>query len=115
MKGQITMQNDRDALIAGLIALAGLLKAEPELPLPFPVIAHAFPAKGPDDEMRAEVDRVAALLGTEIDPDLTPYGHYKTAIEFGPVRYEFTAILAAARARHAAVDSYRDSIQIDNL
>ncbi|MGA4993830.1 hypothetical protein [Nonomuraea bangladeshensis] len=109
------MQNDRDALIAGLIALAGLVKANPELPVPLgSVIIRAFPAKGPDDEMCAAVDRVAVLLGSEIDPDHLPYGHYQTAIEFGPVRYEFTAILAAARARHAAVDSYRDSIEIDN-
>ncbi|GAA3112842.1 hypothetical protein [Nonomuraea salmonea] len=109
------MQYERDALIAGLIALAGLLKANPKLPIPVaPVVAHAFPDRGPDDEMRAEVDKVADLLGTEIDPAHTPYGHYQTAIEFGPVRYEFTAILAAARAHHDAVNSYRDSVQIDN-
>ncbi|MET8864115.1 hypothetical protein ABZW11_14280 [Nonomuraea sp. NPDC004580] len=109
------MQYERDALIAGLIALAGLLKANPKLPMPVsPVIAYAFPAKGPDDEMCAEVDKIAALLGSGIDPEQLPYGHYQTAIEFGPVRYEFTAILAAARARYAAIDSYRDSIKIDN-
>jgi hypothetical protein len=110
------MRNDRDALIAGLIALAGFLKANPEVPVSLaPVILRAFPANGPDHQMRAEVDKVAALLGTEIDPDHLPYGHYMTAIDFGPVRYEYTALLAAARARHAAADSYRDSIKIDDL
>ncbi|MFI7230625.1 hypothetical protein ACIBO5_46090 [Nonomuraea angiospora] len=110
------MNNERDALIAGLIALAGFLKAHPEVPVSVaPVIIRAFPANGPDHQMRAEVDKVAALLGTEIDPDHLPHGHYMTAIDFGPVRYEFTAILAAVRARHAAVDSYRDCIKTDDL
>ncbi|MGP3965104.1 hypothetical protein ACTWPT_55070 [Nonomuraea sp. 3N208] len=110
------MQNERDALIAGLIALAGFLKANPEVPVSLaPVILRAFSANGPDHQMCAEVDKVAALLGTEIDPDHLPYGHYMTAIDFGPVRYEFIAILAAARARHAAEDSYRGCIKIDNL
>ncbi|WP_336216532.1 hypothetical protein [Nonomuraea sp. LPB2021202275-12-8] len=108
------MHNDRDALIAGLIALAGFLKANPQVPTSVaPVIIRAFPANGPDNEICAEVDKVAALLGTEIDPDHLPHGHYMTGIAFGPVSYEFTAILATARARHAAVDSYRDCIQTD--
>ncbi|MEW9554075.1 hypothetical protein [Nonomuraea sp. NPDC050783] len=108
--------NDRDAVIAGLVALAGLFKANPQVPVPLAsVIIRAFAANGTDDEMRAEVDRVAALLGTALDSHHLPYDHYLTAIEFGPVRYEFIAILAAARARHAAADSYRDSVQIDNL
>ncbi|TMR93035.1 hypothetical protein [Nonomuraea basaltis] len=109
------MHNDRDALIAGLIALAGFLKANSQVPTSVAIVTiRAFPANGPDDQMRAEVDKVAALLGTEIDPDHLPHGHYMTGIDFGPVRYEFTAILAAARARHAAVDSYRDCIRTDN-
>ncbi|MEV0312299.1 hypothetical protein [Nonomuraea fuscirosea] len=109
------MSNDRDALIAGLIAVAGFLKAHPQVPTSIaPVIIRAFPVNGPDDEMRAEVDKVAAVLGTEIDADHLPYDHYMTGIGFGPVRYEFIAILAAARARHAAVDSYRECIQTDD-
>ncbi|MEV4374017.1 hypothetical protein AB0J71_43650 [Nonomuraea sp. NPDC049637] len=109
------MQNDRDALIAGLIAMAGFLKANSQIPISMaPVIIRAFPSSGPDDQMCAEVDQVAALLGTEIDPDNVLHGHYMTCIDFGPVRYEFIAILAAARIRHAAVHSYRDCIQTDN-
>ncbi|MFG1685188.1 hypothetical protein ACGFNP_33855 [Nonomuraea sp. NPDC049269] len=109
------MHDDRAALIAGLIALAGFLKAIPEVPVsPAPVTVRAFPDNGPDDQMRAEVDKVADLLGTEIDPAHLPHGHYMTGIDFGPVRYEFTAILAAARARHAAEDSYRGCITPNN-
>ncbi|MEU0568568.1 hypothetical protein ABZ297_24740 [Nonomuraea sp. NPDC005983] len=109
------MHHERDALIAGLIALAGFLKAKPQVPASTaPVIIRAFPANGPDQQMRAEVDKIAALLGTEINPDHLPHGHYMTAIAFGQVRYEFTAILAAARARYAAEDSYRGCITPDN-
>jgi hypothetical protein len=109
------MHDQRRACINGLLNLAILLESNPDLPVPTASITiRAFPATGPDDEMRAEVDRVATLLGTEIDPNHLPYGHYSTSVTFGPVSYEFTAILAAARARHAAEDSYRDCIQIDN-
>ncbi|SET90306.1 hypothetical protein [Nonomuraea wenchangensis] len=109
------MNNDRDALIAGLIAMAGFLKTHPQIPTSIaPVTIRAFPTRGSDDDMRAEVDRVAALLGTEIDSHHLPYDHYMTGIGFGPVRYEFIAILAAARARHAADDSYRGCVQIDS-
>ncbi|MEV4390697.1 hypothetical protein [Nonomuraea sp. NPDC049607] len=108
------MHNDRDALIAGLISMAGFLKAHPQIPTSIaPVTLRAFPDNGSDDDMRAEVDKVAALLGTEIDHHHLPHDHYMTGIGFGPVRYEFIAILAAARARHAADDSYRGCIQID--
>ncbi|AQZ68591.1 unnamed protein product [[Actinomadura] parvosata subsp. kistnae] len=108
------MNNDRNALIAGLIALAGFLKANPQVPTSIaPVIIRGFPSNDTDEQMCAEVDKVAALLGTDIDRDHLPHGHYMTSISFGPVTYEFTAILATARARHAAVDSYRDCIQTD--
>ncbi|GGT37695.1 hypothetical protein ACFFV7_36605 [Nonomuraea spiralis] len=108
------MNNDRDALIAGLISMAGFLKAHPQIPTSIaPVTLRAFPDNGSDDDMRTEVDKVAALIGTEIDPHHLPHDHYMTGIGFGPVRYEFIAILAAARARHAADDSYRGCIQID--
>ncbi|MFI7618263.1 hypothetical protein ACIBP6_44295 [Nonomuraea terrae] len=108
------MQDHRRAFINGLLNLAIFLEAHPDVPVPLASVAiRAFPAKGTDDEMRAEVDRVAGLLGREIDPGHLPYGHYMTGIEFGPVHYEFTAILAAARAHHAAQDSYQGCIQPD--
>ncbi|MGW7478640.1 hypothetical protein ACWGH8_08670 [Nonomuraea muscovyensis] len=105
------MPHDRTALITGLRALAAFLEANPEIPVTLPrVVLHQFPEHGTDADMRAQVDKVAALLGTEIDPHHSTYGHYSTRLDFGPVRYDYTAILAAARARHAADDSYRGSI-----
>ncbi|MBF8186252.1 hypothetical protein ITP53_10940 [Nonomuraea sp. K274] len=109
------MHDHRRALINGLLNLAIFLETHPDVPISIsPVAIRAFPAKGPDDQMRAEVEKVAALLGTEIDPAHVPHGHYMTGIDFGPVHYEFIAILAAARALHAAQDSYRDCITPDN-
>ncbi len=40
------------------------------------------------------------LLGSEIDPEHLRFHHYCTGIAFGPVRFESTAILSPARARH---------------
>lgn len=108
------MQDHRRAFINGLLNLAIFLETHPDVPVPLASVAiRAFPAAGSDDQMQAEVDRVAALLGIEIDPTHLPYGHYMAGIAFGPIRYEFTAILAAARARHAAQDSYHGCIQPD--
>nr|WP_055504221.1 hypothetical protein [Nonomuraea pusilla] len=105
------MDDDRTDLINGLRALAAFLEANPAIPVHLPnVTLNQFPKQGPDDEMCAEVDKVAALLGTEINPRHLPYGHYSTGLSFGPVRYDFTAILAAAHARHHADDSYRGCI-----
>ncbi|WP_113705646.1 hypothetical protein [Nonomuraea lactucae] len=105
------MHDDCSALITGLRALAAFLEANPEVPVFMPrTVLHQFPKHGSDAEMCAQVDKVAALLGTEIDSHLSPYGHYSTGLDFGPVRYDYTAILGAARARHATDDSYRGCI-----
>ncbi|GAA2375972.1 hypothetical protein [Nonomuraea africana] len=105
------MRDDRTALITGLLDLAAFLEANPEVPVSLgTVTVHQFPTHGSDAEMCAQVDKVAAVLGTEIDPKDRPYGHYATGLDFGPVRYQFTAILAAARARRQADDSYRGCV-----
>ncbi|MER6583504.1 hypothetical protein [Nonomuraea sp. NPDC001023] len=103
--------HDRISLITGLRALAAFLESNLEIPVTHPrMVLHEFPKHGPDTAMCADVDKVAALLGTKIDPHHRPYGHYSTGLDFGPVRYEYTAILATARARHDADDSYRGCI-----
>ncbi|WP_433417745.1 hypothetical protein ACQP1V_00790 [Microtetraspora malaysiensis] len=107
---------DRTAVITGLRALTAFLEANPAVPVPdFPILIRCFPKRGSDTEMRAEVDRIAELLGTEIDPDDLPFGHYTTGLDFSPIRYEVTAILADARARHAAESSYYGCVQPDPI
>ena len=104
----------RTATIAGLRALADFLEATPDLPVPWGAVSITYFADRTDDAgMRAEIDRVAGLLGTEIDPARLPFSHYRTGLDFGPVRYEAIAILAAARARQEAITSYEDCIVPD--
>ncbi|GAA2846674.1 hypothetical protein GCM10010517_03430 [Streptosporangium fragile] len=104
----------RTAFITGLRDLAAFLEANPELPAPkASTLVTYFPDHATDAEMCAEIDRIAALCGTGIDADFLPYGHYVTTLSFGPVRYEATAILADARARHDALMSYHGCVTPD--
>jgi hypothetical protein len=95
----------RPLIIAGLRDLADLLETHPDLPLPYSVDITAFVPRAADRVMRAEVDRVANLLGTEIDPEQMQYGHYNTGATFGPVQYRLIGILAQAHADHPAWSS----------
>jgi hypothetical protein len=103
----------RTALINGLIDLAAFLEAHPDVPVPFSATVHHFPRQSSDPELRDEIDQIAALVGSEIDYEDSPYGHYATSRMFGPVEYRAVAVLAAARARHDAEASYHGCIQPD--
>lgn len=104
----------RTAFATGLRELADFIEANPELPIPrSSTVIHYFPQQAPDAEMCTEIDRIAEILGTEIDPDHLPHGHYTTSRCFGPISYEAAAILADARARHAALSSYQDCVTPD--
>ncbi|MFI6802614.1 hypothetical protein [Streptosporangium canum] len=104
----------RTAFITGLRELADFVETNPEIPIPRASIpVHYFPERVTDSEMCAEVDRIAELLGTDIDPVHLPHDHYTTARHFGPISYEAVAILAGARARHEALTSYRDCVTPD--
>lgn len=101
--------NQRPRLIAGLRALAAFLEAHPEVPAPHGAEISVF-TRGTDDAMRAEVDRIAALAGSQINAEDLSRGHYRTEKDFGPVSYSAIAILKAARARHNALMSYSDAV-----
>ncbi|GGK69866.1 hypothetical protein Ppa06_36880 [Planomonospora parontospora subsp. parontospora] len=104
----------RPAVIEGLRELAAFLEANPAVPVPpHGVTVLHFPARGTDAEMIAEIDRIAALLGTAPDPDDMAHGHHKARLAFGPVSYEALAILAAPRARYAALASYSGCVVPD--
>ncbi|MFC5828733.1 hypothetical protein [Nonomuraea insulae] len=104
----------RSALINGLLNLAAFLEAHPDLPVSSSVTVHHFPKQDNDADLRAEIDEIATRVGSSIDFEDSPYGHYATSICFGPVEYRAVAVLAAARARHDAEASYRGCIQPDN-
>jgi hypothetical protein len=82
---------ERESLIKGLRALADYLEENTAVPAPIYEMVHAFPPDGRSwAEMTAEIDAVAAMLGTPTY--VTPGGHYGTARCFGPVTYCAVAI-----------------------
>jgi len=104
----------RQRLIAGLRSLVALLETRPEVPTPTFTTLTVFPPRDTDDAMRSEVDRIAAILGAEIETKSLEHGHYCAGRNFGPVRYEVAAILSAARARYDAWRSSADSLTPDS-
>ncbi|GAA3519026.1 hypothetical protein FHR32_005601 [Streptosporangium album] len=108
----MTATAPRAALIKGLHDLAAFLEANPEIPVPDFSGLHYF-ARGTDTEIRAEIDTIAALLGTETDADDPDHGHYRAVVTFGPVEYTAVGIPAASRARHVADTSYAGCIDPD--
>ncbi|NRQ36635.1 hypothetical protein HII36_33085 [Nonomuraea sp. NN258] len=107
------MNDRRAALINGLLDLAAFLEAHPDVPVSSSVTIHHFPDSDSDAEMCEEIDKIAARVGSEIDYEDSPYGHYATSVLFGPVEYRAVAVLAAARARHDAERSYLGCVKPD--
>jgi hypothetical protein len=104
---------NRPDFIAGLHALADFIDANPAVPIPpfrAEILIHV---SGTDDEQRAEVDRLAELLGTPVNDETGDRGHYTAMRPFGPVEYRCVAIPAAVRAAFNAGMSYADSVVPD--
>jgi hypothetical protein len=80
---------DRSALVSGLRDLADYLESNPSLPANSPII-YAFPPTATWEEMRAEIDAAAAVLG--VAAHLEGGGHYVASQSFGPVEYRAVAI-----------------------
>ncbi|MEU6744586.1 hypothetical protein [Streptosporangium sandarakinum] len=107
-----TTSDHRADLARGLVSLAVFTLTHRDVPIPSVVTVTHY-AKGNDEEIRAEIDRIAALLGTTPDPGGAEHDHYTTAISFGPVTYQAVGILSAAHARYQAQTSYEDCITLD--
>jgi len=105
--------NQRAQLIAGLRAIANFLESRPEMPAPRTADLMVFPSRDEDAVMCAEIDKIAALLGTSIDAEDIEYGHYGTRLDFGPVTYKAVAVKAERLARHIAASSYADAVTPD--
>ncbi|MGI5284876.1 hypothetical protein ACQEVF_16265 [Nonomuraea polychroma] len=108
----------RRELIASLRALATFLDSHPQLPVPryglLRVSVHTNYDTDATSEAEAiaEVERIAALLGTT---PTVEHGHHIAGAEFGSVRYEAVLVTQAAMDRRAALDSYRDAIALDEI
>jgi hypothetical protein len=83
--------DERGRLIDGLRALADFLQDHPDVPAPRWADVYVFPLRGTDEQMRAEIDQIAARIGAEPADDAGS-GHYAAARLFGPVQYRAVAI-----------------------
>jgi hypothetical protein len=83
--------DERGRLIDGLRALAAFLQDHPDVPAPRWADIYVFPPCGTDEQMRAEIDQIAARVGT-VATDDADHGHYAVSRHFGPVQYRAVAI-----------------------
>ncbi|WP_019634589.1 hypothetical protein [Actinomadura atramentaria] len=99
---------DRAAYVGGLRELAAFLEARPDLPEPESVMVRPDIATGDEARDRAEVDRIAGVLGVETAG--YPASQYFASRRFGPVEYTAVAIGHESAARTAALRTYRDAV-----
>jgi hypothetical protein len=101
---------ERASLIAGLRDLADFLEGIPEIPTPQYTHLMVFPAASSDDQMKKEISRIAALIGSRVDDQTAEHRHYTTTRSFGRVEYQAVGIPASTRAYYSARDSYAQNI-----
>lgn len=103
-----TTDPKRAEFTTGLRALADFLDTHPDLPLPRGTEVSPF-LNGTDEEDRAEVDRIARILGEQ--PRTTLGGHYRVTRRFvGGVAYDATAIPEQQMQDWEALTSYRGAV-----
>jgi hypothetical protein len=104
---------ERDAVVAGLRALAGYLAANPAVPIPpygWDVSVHA---KGTDSEQFSQVDLVSEIMGERPVDQRATIGHHHVERSFGPITYRFVGISERRMGQHHAWVSYADSVVPD--
>lgn len=101
---------ERSGLISGLRELADFLEQNPEAPAPRWADLMVFPPASTDQEMKAGIDMIAALIGADIEDDTADDGHYATGRGFGAVQYRAIGIPARWHALRRAQMSYAENI-----
>jgi hypothetical protein len=101
---------ERSGLISGLRELADFLEQNPEVPAPRWADLIVFPPASTDQEMKAEINAIAALIGAGVKDDTADDGHYTTARSFGTVQYRAVCIPARWHALRRAQISYAENI-----
>ena len=82
---------ERAQVIAGLRQLAAYLEQHPDMPVcPFGWDLNVYPRQPTEAQNRAEVDRIAAILGVTPADQISAGGHYAAARTFGRVTYQVT-------------------------
>jgi len=90
--------SERDDVTRALRDLAGFLDEHPDLPVPWVDARPSQSREGTDGEQRAEVDRIASILGVQAKVNESGT-HYEAERTFGPhVTYRATAITQAEMA-----------------
>jgi hypothetical protein len=101
----------RAKVIDGLVELAAYLEAHPDLPVcPFGWDLNVYTHTDDDAASRAEVDRIAAILGAQVKDDTGRGGHYRAARSFGLITYGAVHVSARDSAAFGALLSYRDCV-----
>lgn len=103
----------RAAFTQGLRDLAEFLDTHPEIPVPATTARLSYFPEGTDAEERAEVDRIAGILGVE--PTGADSTHYTASRHFGPIAYRVIAILAEEMERYHALMSYGNAVQPETM
>lgn len=98
--------------ITGLTAAAAFLETHPDLPLnPLGDPMNVSVTGGSDEDNRAEVDRIAWILGVEPGYILGSRTHYAAVLHFaGGVTYSATAINRSYRDNYDTATSYIGSV-----
>lgn len=79
--------------------------------IPFPLIVdiHYSPHRGSDAEKRAEIDRIAAMLG--VAPEYSAGGErYSVTRRFSAVRYSALMVSAQAATQHDVLMKYEPNV-----
>jgi hypothetical protein len=100
----------RQAFITGLRDLADYLGQHMTIPVPAHGATILLHASSAEDGGCVQVDRIARLLGADVNDDTAHGGHYWAARAFGPIGYEIVAITEAYSATHEALMSYRGNV-----
>jgi hypothetical protein len=104
---------ERDAVIAGLRALAGYLTANPAVPVPAYGWDLPVHANGTDSEQFSQVGLISEILGERPVDQRAATGHHHVERSFGPVTYRFVGISERKMAQHRAWVSYAGSVLPD--
>jgi hypothetical protein len=101
---------ERGDLISGLRALADFLEHNPEIPAPFSADILVFPPRLSDEDGRAEIDRIAAMICAPVVDGTARNEHYVTSRGFSAVEYRAVFIPPRVRAYHDAQASYSSRV-----
>lgn len=95
---------------AGLIAMASFIAAHPQLPLGGADPLSRQATGGTDEENRAEVERIAAILGVTAGPAFGSPDYWQARREFGGgIAYQATAVASAEARRQRKAAQMRDA------